>query len=119
MRTVSAILLVLLSAAISDAAELKQDSLQAWDDYVRGVDLVSIERAAGNRPFLWVDESPDLGRSVRAGDVLVAGYDLLKVPHGLIHHWIGAMFIPNATLDTVTRVLSDYDRYCDFYRPIV
>jgi hypothetical protein len=78
-----------------------------------------VDRGSGDRPFLWVDESPDLGRRVRAGEVLVASHDLRKVPHGLIHHWIGAMFIPNATLNEVTRVLDDYDRYADFYRPIV
>ena len=118
-RTVLAILFLLLGVALSDAAELKQDTLQAWDAYVRTINLSVVDRGSGDRPFLWVDESPDLGRRVRAGEVLVASHDLRKVPHGLIHHWIGAMFIPNATLNEVTRVLDDYDRYADFYRPIV
>ncbi len=118
-RTVLAILLLLLGVAPSDAADLKQDTLQAWDAYVRAINLSVADRGSGDRPFLWVDQSPDLGRRVRAGEVLVASHDLRKVPHGLIHHWIGAMFIPNATLNEVTRVLDDYDRYADFYRTIV
>ena len=118
-RTVLAILLLLLGVAPSDAAELKQDTLQAWDAYIRTTNLTVVDRGSRDKPFLWVDESPDLARRVRAGEVLVASHDLRKVPHGLIHHWIGAMFIPNATLNEVTRVLDDYDRYADFYRPIV
>ncbi len=118
-RAVLAILLLLFGSTLLDAAELKQDTLRAWDAYVRTVNLSVMERGSGRRPFLWVDESADLGRRVQAGEVLVAGHDLQKVPHGLIHHWIGAMFIPNTTLDEVTRVLHDYDGYADFYRPIV
>ena len=28
------------------------------------------------------------------------------MPHGMIHHWIGAMFVPNVTLDQVMSVLA-------------
>jgi hypothetical protein len=118
-RAVFAIVVLLLGVTLSDAAELKQDTLQAWDAYVLTINLTMVGRRSGDSPFLWVDESPDLGRRVRAGEVLVAGHDLHKVPHGLIHHWIGAMFVPNATLNEATRVLDDYDRYADFYHPIV
>jgi hypothetical protein len=41
------------------------------------------------------------------------------VPGGLIHHWIGAAFLPNATLDEILEVTHDYDRYKEFYRPSV
>jgi hypothetical protein len=80
------------------------------------------ERASGQSPFLWVDEKPDRVQRVRAGEVLVAPVDSDNphtVPHGLIHHWIGAMFLPNTNLDDVMRVLDNYDRYKDFYKPIV
>jgi hypothetical protein len=41
------------------------------------------------------------------------------VPHGPIHHWIGAVFVPKVKIKEVMSVLSDYDRYKDFYRPMV
>jgi hypothetical protein len=121
VRTVAAltVLLLLFSTTRSDASELKQGTVRAWDDYVRTVNLATEERTTGHSPFLWVDESPDLVRRVRGGEVLVAGYDLQKVSHGLIHHWIGAMFLPNVTLDDVMCVVDDYDHYADYYRPIV
>jgi hypothetical protein len=41
------------------------------------------------------------------------------VPLGLIHDWLGAVFVPKAGLDDVMGVLDDYERYKDFYRPMV
>ena len=42
-----------------------------------------------------------------------------SVPHGLIHHWLGAGFLPNTRLDSVLVVLRDYGKYKDFYAPNV
>ena len=42
-----------------------------------------------------------------------------RVPDGLIHDWIGATFLLNVKLDDVMQVLDDYDRYKDFYKPMV
>jgi len=41
------------------------------------------------------------------------------VPRGLIHDWIGAVFVPRARLDDVLGALDDYEHYKDFYRPMV
>jgi hypothetical protein len=41
------------------------------------------------------------------------------VPHGLIHHWLGAMFLPNVTLDQVLGVIDDYGHYSEYYKPLV
>jgi hypothetical protein len=113
------ILLLLFTVARVHAAELKQGTLRAWEAYVRTVNLTMEDRATGRSRFLWVDESSDRIDRVRGGEILVASHDPDDVPQGLIHHWIGAVFIPSATLDEVTRVLNDYDRYPDFYRPLV
>jgi hypothetical protein len=43
----------------------------------------------------------------------------LKVPSGLIHDWIGAVFIPHASPRDAWAVLRDYSHYKDFYRPAV
>jgi len=117
--TTLAILLFLLCAARSQAAELKQKTLQAWEAYVQTANLTMEQRATGRSPFLWVDESPELLRRVRGGELLVSSRGHPDVPHGLIHHWVGAMFLPDVTLDEVNAVLNDYDRYPDLYRPRV
>jgi hypothetical protein len=80
------------------------------------------KRASGQAPFLWVDEERGLAQRVRAGDILVGpanGDSPHAVPCGMIHDWIGAVFVPQARLGDVMRVLDDYEHYKDFYRPMV
>jgi hypothetical protein len=117
--TFLAILLFVLGVTFSAAIDLKQSTLQAWNTYIQSVISSMDQRAGGQKQFLWVDESPDLLRRVRAGELLVQTRDHDKIPNGLIHHWIGAMFIPNGAMDRVASVFSDYGRYKDFYGPYV
>jgi hypothetical protein len=114
-----AILLVLSSAALSKAAEPKRETLRAWDDYIVSVSTGVAERNEGSKAFLWVDESPETLRRVQNGDMVITNHDPRKVPQGLIHHWIGVMFIPNTSLDQAMRVLNNYDRYSDMYKPLI
>ena len=121
-RAELAILFLLLAPALSNAIELKPETLQAWDAYVRAAKMRMEEHASGQAPFLWVDEDRDLTQRLRAGEVLVEpvdGESPHTVPRGLIHDWIGAVFVPKAKLDDVMGVLGDYERYKDFYRPMV
>jgi hypothetical protein len=72
---------------------------------------------------LWTDQDPLRLARLRQGEILAAsntGTDGPRaVPHGLIHDWVGAVFIPSVTLDQVFAVVHDYDRYSQFYRPAV
>jgi hypothetical protein len=43
----------------------------------------------------------------------------IQVPGGLIHHWIGTVFIPGATLAQTLALEEDYDHHQDFFRPDV
>jgi hypothetical protein len=104
------------------ASELQQDTIGAWDQYVHGSDLHVRERAAGKKAFLWVDDFPDRAAHLRRGEIIIAplaGHGNQSVPNGLIHHWIGAVFIPHATLASLLNVVNDFDRYKEIYRPLV
>jgi len=117
-----AILLVLLTPALLNAMQLKPQTLKAWDAYARAARVRMEARARGHGPFLWVDEEPDRLERVRGGEILVEpGNDESphSVPHGLVHDWMGAVFVAKASLDEVTGVLNDYARYKDFYKPMV
>ena len=110
---------LLLAAWPSRGAELKKETLDAWDRYLAAANASVAERAQGH--FLWVDESADrLGR-VRNGEVIVSpmGHTPRAVPSGLIHHWIGAAFIPGVRIDDVIGVVRSYGRYTEFYKPSV
>ncbi len=103
------------------AAELKADTLQAWNQYIEAQTAGMAERSRVG-PFLWSDESADRNRRLHEGELLVApiGENVPQsVPHGLIHHWIGAVFLPGVHLDDVFTVVRDYDHYKNFYAPVV
>jgi hypothetical protein len=108
--------------AVSNAAELKEETLKAWNEYVRAANSRMQERANAGKHFLWIDEAPDRRRETHAGEILVSGMgqrNPKRVPSGLIHHWIGAAFIPNTKLEDVFAVVRDYSRYKEFYKPAV
>jgi hypothetical protein len=114
--------LLVCVAAVSNAAELKEETLKLWDEYVRAADSHMQERLPAGKHFLWIDEAPDRRRQTRSGEILVSGvgpHNPRRVRSGLIHHWIGATFIPNTKLDDVFAVVRDYSRYKEFYKPAV
>jgi hypothetical protein len=111
--------LILFAVTLSYAAELKPATLQGWNAYVRTVTSSMEQRANGTRAFLIVDESPDMKKRVLAGEAVVDSHPHDKIRDGLIHHWIGAIYFPGATIDQVTTVLDDYDHYKDIYTPMI
>ncbi len=118
----SVLFLLLLAPALSRAMNLKPETLQAWNAYVQAAKLRMQDRTQGKSPFLWVDENPDMAKEVRTGDDPVEpanGDSPHTVPGGLVHDWIGAMFVPNAKLDDVMGVLDDYAHYHDIYNHMV
>jgi hypothetical protein len=104
------------------SAELQPSTLTAWNAYRTEADSRVEERATGRLPFLWMDESPERAARVRNGEVVVApvvAHGSEAVPHGLIHDWIGVIFIPGATLDSLWAAIHNYDNYQSMYRPVV
>ena len=122
IRVALATLFFLLAPAVSNATELKQETLTAWDAYMRAANLQLEERLNNNSPFLWIDESPERSRRVRQVGFLISPMGETNpeiVPNGLIHHWIGAMFVANVTIGDALSVARDYERYKEFYGPTV
>ena len=118
----TSILATLGAARIGTAGELQPQTVEAWNAYLKNADLQMQNRLAGGRPFLWMDESVERATRVRRGEVLIApviGSGTESVPHGLIHDWIGAIFIPGARVDDLWAVVHDYDNYQRMYRPVV
>jgi hypothetical protein len=103
------------------AANLNNQTVKAWEDYIQTVNTRVRDHAHRARAFLWADELPDRISKVQRGEIVVSpvGANPKNVPFGLIHDWIGAVFIANTTLDKVLPVVRDYKRYKDFYQPAV
>jgi hypothetical protein len=109
-------------AAAPATNQLQRETVNAWEEYIRTVDSRMRARFDGYTPFLWIDESVHRGRRIGQGDILVAPvlpHGTQSVPNGLIHHWIGGVFIPGATITSLSAVVQDYGKYKDFYKPVV
>ena len=112
----------LLAAQTATTAELQPATLQAFDRYIQATEARLDGQVKGRGSFLWVDASPERLKQVRAGEVLAerwAGRDEVKVPSGLIHDWIGAVFIPDATVEKTLAMVQNYDNHKNIYKPEV
>lgn len=109
---------------------LKQETVAAFDHYVQLTETRNDEELRRPSGFLWIDGlSPDERRkaydALKNGDVKIQkletrdGGEKIQCPGGLIHHWVGAVFIPHAKLDHVLQVLQDYNHQSEYYAPDV
>jgi hypothetical protein len=124
MKTRIAVLaaVVLMAPSILAATDLDQQTLNAWDQYIQATNSKISQSLTGSSSFLWIDGAPVRRERVHQGEVLVEPAHKdgpQKIPHGLIHDWIGSVFIPNTTINRVYAVLNDYAEYNRFYNPAV
>jgi len=108
--------------AIGNPNDLQNETVTAWDEYIRNADQGMQARLKGATPFLWIDEFADRGQRVARGEIVVSpviSHGSRRVPNGLIHDWIGGIFIPGATIKSLSAVTHNYDKYKEFYKPIV
>lgn len=72
--------------------------------------------------FLWFDDMPELRARLLAGAVIaqpIHGNGVVALPGGLIQDWIGAVFIPQTTLEETLRVVQNYPQHVEVYKPDV
>lgn len=99
------------------ASELKPATMEAFDRYIQQTE----QRLDARKGFLWADESAERARLVREGQIVVEPFGpkaTVAVPDGLIHDWVGSVFIPGATLEKTLASMQDYD-HKEAYRPEV
>jgi hypothetical protein len=110
------------AALIAHAATLKPETLKAWDAYIENTSADIRERAASPSDFLRIHATPAVAAKVHSGQIVVAPaapHIPRKVPSGLIHHWVGAAFLPSKTTKDVVAIVRDYPRYAEVYAPHV
>ena len=110
-RGALALALAAAAAAGLAAAELHDETVAAWNLYVAATEQrIAAEIEDGER-FLVLDfheEAARLRREALAGRLVIERWRTLdeqgerfKVPKGAIHHWVGAILVPNAALNDV------------------
>lgn len=120
LRIAAAVVVLFQSNLFAGKVVLKPETKEAWDEYLQGANAAMQARLQPGAHFLWLDDQPNLVELVRAGGphiTPIGKHIPKKVPSGLIHHWLGVGFVPNAKIDDILHVLRDYDRYKEIYRP--
>ena len=127
-RVLAAAAATLAIGAVLRSAELKPPTVEAFERYQKIAEAtIETEVSAPDR-FLHVfngeaGERAKAERVLRRGDVSVERLRAtengrrIDIPNGLVHHWIGSIFVPNVHLETAVRVLQDFDRHAALFRP--
>lgn len=111
--------------------ELEAETLKAYSRYVQATEARVKKEMAHPGAFLYIDGlSPPFRIQVRQqlkqGEIFMDRLETLDasgrsidIPDGLIHHWIGAVFIPRATVKQAIELAQDYNHHQDIYKPEV
>lgn len=120
-RFLPLIAMLLAGATALQAQQAK--ATQAFDQYIAEAESrISHEQ---NSTFLHLDslsapQRVDLVSQLKHGEVVVRqGSTPKPVPDGLIHDWLGTVFIPNTTVAQVVAFVKDYNHTAQHYSPDV
>jgi hypothetical protein len=120
---------ILLASGSGQAVQLKPETDTAFNRYVQ-LSEQRMQNDLQSGPFLWVDGLPiqqreEVYERLKRGEVVTQRLETLDrgasipVPCGLIHHWIGVVFILGANLKQTLALLQDYDQHARIYAPRV
>jgi hypothetical protein len=113
------------------SADLKPKTLEAFSRYVEATEARIEKELARPDAFLYIEGLPEPRRSqvqasLKRGELFMerlkspdASGRGIEAPDGIIHHWLGAVFIPGATLSQTLAFVQDYDHHQDVYKPEV
>ena len=112
------------------AADLQPQTVEAFSRYVKATEAQIDTEFAHRDSYLWIERLPGDRRAaayaeLREGKVVIARLETLdqgktiRVPDGMIHHWIGTVFIPGVTLEQTLALEEDYNHHQDYFRPDV
>ena len=121
---------VLAYGSAAAGVELEPKAVAGFARCVELTDLRNARELESGAGLLWVDALAAGEReadyaALRRGEVelrklqTLDGAAEIKVPGALIHHWVGAIYIPGVSVDDVLAVLQDYDRQSVYYAPDV
>jgi hypothetical protein len=118
------------SAGEPAAVKLKQETDAAFARYVQLTEARNAEELKRGSGLLWIEALPENERAaafaqLQRGDVKMEKLETqengeaIRCPGGMIHHWVGLIFVPGAKLEDVLGILEDYDRHSIYYAPDV
>ncbi len=109
-------------ARAANPVTLSPETLRAFTRYIRVAETEMKKTQESGDRFLWSDGNSALAEQVHRGEVVAefwSGQGPIKVPNGLIHDWIGAVFIPRTTIAKTLALIQDYNQHKVIYAPDV
>ena len=111
-------------------AKLRSETVAVFDRYVHLTEERNEAELKRGSAVLWVDSLSPARRTeayaaLKRGEVQIERLSTLDngkpvvCPGGMIHHWVGVIFISGAKLDDVLAILEDYDHQSTYYSPDV
>ncbi|HKW63221.1 MAG TPA: hypothetical protein VJN89_11795 [Candidatus Acidoferrum sp.] len=113
-----------------EPAKLHANTLEAFHRYVNLTETRNADELKRGTNLLWIDELPAAERAeayaaLKRGEVEMKkletrdGGKEIACPAGIIHHWVGVVFVPRARLDDVLGMLEDYNNHYIYFGPDV
>jgi hypothetical protein len=111
--------------------ELRPEAVQAFNRYAQLTEARINGEVSQDEKFLYVEGLAPQRRSqvlaaLKNGELFMeplqtldASGQEIAVPDGLIHHWLGTVFVPGANLQQTIALMEDYDHHQDIYKPEV
>ncbi len=122
MKTLPVLILLTALACVSThAAELKPETVAAFDRYVK-VTEEEMNRHRGFGDFLWLDQHADKKSVVWLGQSAIMPLKTLDqgqeidVPDGVLQHWLGMVYLDEATLEKARDVVLNFADYKVFFK---
>lgn len=102
--------------------KLSPETVTEFERYAKSVEAGINQRWEGKEPFLSIEDSPADAQKVRKGEFLVRPANAESKPQsitdGLIHDWVGDVFIPDTDPKRVIGVLRDFNNHKKIYPEI-
>jgi hypothetical protein len=116
--------LALLVCPLCSQFEMKLDpaTTAAFDSYVKIAEQQLARRWNGESPFFWSENAAKNKKELLRGELIIApagSPNPSAVPDGLIHDWVGAVFIPDTTVEKVVALLQNFDLHSHIYPEIL
>ena len=127
-RLLAVIALTLALGVAAGSAELRPPTIAGFERYERVAEATIETEVSSPETFLHVfngkeKDRPKADRLLQMGGVAIERLRetdngrRIEVPDGLIHHWIGSIFVPNVQLRTAVEVLQDFDQHAEMFKP--
>jgi hypothetical protein len=116
---------------VEAAEKLQQETRQAWETYEKFTEKRIFDNELSDKSRFLVLDFMSASDSRKARDVLKSGKVYVQkmvtsddkgksipVTGGLIHHWYGAILIPNVKVETLVRWIQDYNSTSKYFKEV-